>query len=70
MYYAAQSVHSPLQVDQQYLDMYADVDFNGDDDRKTMLAMMTQFDAGIGRLLDSIDLENTIVIFSGDNAQY
>lgn len=67
MYYAAQSVHSPLEVDEEWLDLYEDVDFDGDDDRKTMLAMVSQFDDGIGRLLDAIDLDNTIVIFSGDN---
>ena len=68
MYLAYNSPHSPLQHVPVYsgLNNYPEIS-----DRSVYAEMVTHLDAGIGRVLNSLEeqgiADNTIVIFSGDN---
>lgn len=68
MYLAYNSPHSPL----QHVPVYSGLnDYSEISDRSVYAEMVTHMDAGIGRILNSLQeqgiAENTIVIFSGDN---
>ncbi|XP_070541868.1 arylsulfatase B-like isoform X2 [Ptychodera flava] len=69
MYHAYQAVHGPLQVPQQYFDMYKGE--NIDYIRRTYAAMATCMDEGIGNLTRTLKetglWNNTIIVFSSDN---
>lgn len=68
LYLAYNAPHSPLQHPPEYSGLN---DYPETSDRSVYAEMMTHMDAGIGRVLDSLQEqgidENTIVIFSGDN---
>jgi arylsulfatase B len=59
--------HEPLQAPENYLSMYPQLE----GDKRTLAAMITCLDDGIGRILDCIDeagiRDNTIVWFISDN---
>ena len=60
--------HTPLQAPEEYLDAYKEID---DPVKRTLAAMITCMDDGIGRILRAIDRagirENTLVWFFSDN---
>ncbi|MCZ6793449.1 MAG: sulfatase-like hydrolase/transferase [Planctomycetota bacterium] len=60
--------HGPFQAPQAYLDRYPDV---ADGRKRTLSAMISCLDDGVGRILESIDRggirENTLVWFFSDN---
>lgn len=68
LYLAYNAPHSPLQHPPSYsgLNHYPEVS-----DRSVYAEMMTHMDTAIGRVLDTLEqegiLENTLVVFSGDN---
>lgn len=68
LYLAYNAPHSPLQHPPEYSDLN---DYPEISDRSVYAEMMTQMDAGIGRVLSALEEqgidENTLVIFSGDN---
>jgi arylsulfatase A-like enzyme len=68
LYVAYNAVHSPLQALQKYLDRFAGVK---DKKRRTMLAMLSAEDDGVGRILQTLKEkgldEKTLVIFLSDN---
>ncbi|XP_064099097.1 arylsulfatase B-like [Macrobrachium nipponense] len=68
MYLAFQSAHSPLQVPQEYEDVYKHI---GNKDRRVKLGMITAMDEGIGRLVKALKetghYENSVIIFTTDN---
>jgi len=67
--------HEPLQAPRKYLDRYASLDDNRNDDKpsdkQTVAAMIACMDDGIGRILEAIEkagvMNNTIVWFFSDN---
>ena len=61
---AFQSIHTPHEVPEKFLRPY---DYVKNNDRKKTMAMITALDYNIGKLLENIDLNNTIIIFSSDN---
>jgi arylsulfatase A-like enzyme len=72
LYLAYNAPHYPMHVPpQQYLDSYGWVPGDVNDNRKKYRAMVTAMDAGIGRVLDTLDRcnlsDNTLVIFFSDN---
>ena len=79
MYAAFQDAHSPLQVEEEFTDLYPDEE---DPIRKKYLGMVSRLDAAVGRIVDNLQsitytdtedgetrsmLEDTIIIFSSDN---
>ena len=89
LYLAYNAPHTPLEVPQQYLDMYRNMNYqadtfgvNGHDEfdrlsekninaARKVYAMISNIDDNVGRLQDYLEksglLENTIIIFMGDN---
>lgn len=67
LYLPWQSVHSPLEAPQKYLDMYPNLTGNV----KIRAAMVTALDDNVGRLITALEktkqLDNTIIVFSPDN---
>lgn len=67
-YVAYSAPHWPLQVPQSWYDKFPHIK---DPARRTYVAMIAAMDAGIGRILDKLEMEgkreNTIVIFLSDN---
>ena len=79
MYAAFQDAHSPLQVEEEFTDLYPNEE---DLIRKKYLGMVSRLDAAVGRIVDNLQsitytdtedgetrsmLEDTIIIFSSDN---
>ena len=68
LYLAYQAPHSPLEVPQQYEDLYSNIE---NDDRRVFSAMVTAMDESIGNvtlaLKDNGLYDNTIIVFLGDN---
>ena len=79
MYAAFQDAHSPLQVEEEFTDLYPN---EQDLIRKKYLGMVSRLDAAVGRIVDYLEsitytvtedgqtrsmLEDTIIIFSSDN---
>jgi arylsulfatase A-like enzyme len=68
LYLTYNAVHTPLQAPPQYL---ARVSSQKDDDRRTMLAMLTAMDDGVGQILAKLREqkleEDTLIIFLSDN---
>ena len=68
LYLPFQSVHSPLQVPQQYEDMYGEVE---DPDRRTYLGMVTAMDDVVGNVTESLKragmYDNSVIIWFSDN---
>ena len=66
-----QSVHGPLNVPENYSDLYPDV---RDSNRKTYLGMVSAMDEAIGGIVNVLksvgELENTIVFFASDNGGF
>ena len=69
LYLAYNAVHAPWQVPEKYLERTAHLD--GGEDRRFFAAMILAMDDGIGRVLDTLDVEgiagDTIVVFLSDN---
>lgn len=69
LYLAFNAVHTPLQAPEETIRSYDGVDLKGYD--QTYCAMMTEMDAGIGRVLAMLEerglSENTLVVFHSDN---
>ncbi|XP_077988423.1 arylsulfatase B-like [Glandiceps talaboti] len=69
MYLAYQAVHGPLEVPNEYFDLYKNEDV--DDIRKIYAAMATCMDEGIGNLTSTLKetglWNNTVLIFASDN---
>jgi len=68
LYMAFQVTHNPLQVPQEYLDLYPLVYYP---ERKYYYAMATYLDDAVGKIVGALKekgiWENTIVVFSSDN---
>ncbi|CAG2116606.1 unnamed protein product, partial [Medioppia subpectinata] len=68
LYLAHQSVHSPNQAPQTYINQFNDI---SDTNRRTLVAMVSVLDDSVGdifaALLKANILDNTIVIFTTDN---
>ncbi|XP_066985387.1 arylsulfatase B-like [Macrobrachium rosenbergii] len=68
MYLAFQSVHSPIQVPQNYSQVYEHIQ---DQDRRNYLGMVTAMDEAIGRLVTALKetghYNNSVIIFTTDN---
>ena len=68
IYLALQSVHNPLQVPDEYVNMYKNISVN---ERRIFSGMVTAMDDAIGEVVEALkesDLyNNTIIIFSSDN---
>ncbi|MBI1356492.1 MAG: sulfatase-like hydrolase/transferase [Acidobacteria bacterium] len=68
LYVPFNAPHEPLQVPDKWLDGYANI---ADKDRRTYAAMVAAMDAGVGRILDTLDKSglaaNTLVWFTSDN---
>lgn len=68
LYLAYNSPHSPIEVDQEYYDLYPNIDYPL---QRTYYGMISEVDRSIGdvvRALKSTGLwENTILVFGGDN---
>ena len=72
MLLAYESVHTPLQCPQEYVDMYADT--IADETRRTYAGMLTIMDESIGNVTDSLrdngylDPDgNTVIVFMSDS---
>ncbi len=69
LYVASLAPHAPYQAPQSYIDQYASV---ADPMRRTYSAMITALDDQIGRIVAELDKkglrDNTIILFSSDNA--
>ena len=61
--YSTHDPHEPNQVERKFLDLYEGIK----EPRKSHLAMMSEFDNDFGRILDKVDMDNTIIIVSSDN---
>ena len=61
-------MHGPLQVPQQYEDMYGEVE---DPDRRTYLGMVTAMDDVVGNVTESLKragmYDNSVIIWFSDN---
>ncbi|XP_068231884.1 arylsulfatase B-like [Palaemon carinicauda] len=68
LYLAFQSVHSPLQVPQNYSDIYS---YIRNDNRRLYLGMVTALDEAVGRLVATLKrtghYQNSVIIFTTDN---
>ena len=68
LYLPFQSVHSPLQAPEEYLQLYEEVE---DEDRRTYLAMVTAMDDVVGNVTESLKeaglYENSVIIWFSDN---
>jgi arylsulfatase A-like enzyme len=70
IYFAAQSVHEPLQAPQEYIDMYPS-NYAGSVQRRTFAAMVTAVDDVVGNITESMNRAGlwaeTLLVFSTDN---
>ncbi|BFZ22838.1 hypothetical protein BsWGS_25876 [Bradybaena similaris] len=68
LYLPLQSVHTPLQVPQKYVDMYADIDY---ENRRNLSGMVTAMDDAVGRVVAALKdkgiYDNTLIFFTADN---
>lgn len=68
LYLAQFAPHVPLQVTQEYLDRFPDVQ---NPNRRAFLAMMSALDDGVGRIMDFLKEnhldEETLIFFTSDN---
>ncbi|KWF75622.1 sulfatase [Burkholderia cepacia] len=68
LYLAYNAPHWPLQVEQRYYDRFANID---DPVRRTLVAMISELDDGVGRVLDALDNKgirnDTMIVFVSDN---
>ncbi|XP_068244525.1 arylsulfatase B-like [Palaemon carinicauda] len=68
MYLAFQSVHSPVQVPQNYAQIYTHI---SNEERRNYLGMVTAMDLAIGRLVRALKetghYNNSVIIFTTDN---
>ena len=68
LYLPFQSVHSPLQAPQEYVDLYGSIQ---NEDRRVFLGMVTAMDDAVGAVIKSLKragmFDNTIIIFFSDN---
>ncbi|KAK7086018.1 hypothetical protein SK128_026978 [Halocaridina rubra] len=68
LYLPFQSVHSPLQVPENYTEPFAHIQ---DEDRRIKLGMILAMDEAIGRVVDSLKTSehynNSIIVFTTDN---
>ena len=64
-------MHGPLQVPQQYEDMYGEVE---DLDRRTYLGMVTAMDDVVGNVTESLKragmYDNSVIIWFSDNVHF
>ena len=68
LYLPFHAVHTPLQVDKSYQDIYSDIP---DESRQKCLGMVTALDDAVGSIVDSLKqsglYENSIILFLSDN---
>ena len=68
LFVAYQAVHSPLEVPEQYTEMYIDIDNRA---RRTYAGMVTCMDEGIGNITKALQeqslWDDTVLFFSTDN---
>ena len=68
LYLAYNAPHAPYQATQEYLDR---VSYITDPDRRTLAAMITALDDGVGRVVNALEannlLGNTLIFFLSDN---
>uniref|UniRef100_T1IPA0 Sulfatase N-terminal domain-containing protein n=1 Tax=Strigamia maritima TaxID=126957 RepID=T1IPA0_STRMM len=68
LYVAFQAVHAPLEVPQNYTDLYPNIK---NEYRKKFSGMVTAMDEGVGKIIkslkDSGHYDNTLVVFTTDN---
>ena len=68
LYFAFQSVHTPLQVPVEYQKLYSHV---WNTKRRKFLGMVTAMDEAVGQVIKSLKdggmLENTVIVFMSDN---
>ena len=64
IFYSTHRPHDPNEASPQFIEMY---NWVLDEQRRTHMAMISELDHDIGRLLESVDMDNTIIIFSSDN---
>ncbi|MCP5110688.1 MAG: sulfatase-like hydrolase/transferase, partial [bacterium] len=68
LYITYNAVHIPLQAPESYIDKYANI---ADEERRVLAAMTDAMDAGIGKVLTTLDDEgmtpDTLVLFMSDN---
>ena len=68
LYLPFQAVHTPLQVPQEYYDLYPGVE---DEDRRTYLSMVTAMDDVVGNVTESLReagmYNNSVIIWFSDN---
>ncbi|XP_066948452.1 arylsulfatase I-like [Macrobrachium rosenbergii] len=68
LYFALQSIHTPLQVPEDYREPFK---YIGDEEREIVLAMSWAMDDAVGRVVDALKAtghyDNSIIIFSSDN---
>jgi len=61
-------VHSPIQPEREYVEMYKDIE---DEKRRNYAAFVTSFDDKVGKIIEKLDAlnlkENTIIVFLSDN---
>ncbi|MCE9624904.1 MAG: sulfatase-like hydrolase/transferase, partial [Deltaproteobacteria bacterium] len=69
LYFASLAPHSPYEVPKKYFDLYPSIQ---DTNRRTYAAMITALDDQVGRIREALEkkgmLENTLIIFTSDNA--
>ncbi|XP_068209805.1 arylsulfatase B-like [Palaemon carinicauda] len=68
LYFALQSIHTPLQVPENYREPFK---YIGDEEREIVLAMTWAMDDAVGRVVNALKetghYNNSIIIFSSDN---
>ncbi len=71
LYLAYNAPHDPVQPPQEWLERVMEREPHMDPKRQKLVALIEHLDAGIGRVLDTLDqtglTENTLVVFSSDN---
>ena len=67
LWLAYQTPHTPLQVPQEFEDLYPGEE---DPSRKTTLGMISAMDAAVGELIETLKesgrYENTLIVFTSD----
>lgn len=73
IYLALNSPHSPIEAEQEYLDLYKNPNITGYPLYHTFLAMMSSLDDVVGDVVTALKTtglwQNTILIFVGDNGE-
>jgi arylsulfatase A-like enzyme len=71
LYLAYNAPHTPIQPPEEWVERVRDREPEASPDRTRYVALVEHMDAGIGRVLDTLDrtgqTENTLVIYTSDN---